>query len=403
MSLALLGCGKADKPAATGPGRQVEGKSVETQPPNATDQKPAFAGQTRAPYAEGTPYDTVTIAKGLDHPWSLAFLPDGSYLVTERPGRLNIISREGTKTVVTGTPKVDNRDQGGLLDVAIDPEDTSIIYLSFSQPRPDGNGTALAKARLVRDGAPHLADVKVIWEMKPTLDSTKHFGSRIVFGPDSTLFLALGERSISEGRMQAQNLASHFGKIIRIHRDGSIPKDNPFVGKEGALPDIWSYGHRNIQAAALEPKTGKLWEVEHGTRGGDEINIVEKGKDYGWPTIAYGIEYRGGPITGAITQKDGMQQPIYYWDPVIAPSGMAFWNGDLYVGALAGKHVARIVYEGDKVVGEERLITDRARIRDVRVGPDNRLYLLTDEDDGELLQLVPKDGKRDKLSVRTVK
>lgn len=402
VSLALLGCGKPDKPAATGPGPRVPGKSVETQPPNATDQKPAFAGQTRAPYAQGTAYDAVSIAKGLEHPWSVAFLADGSYLVTERPGRLNLITREGKKTVVTGTPKVDNRDQGGLLDVAIDPDDANTIYLSFSQPRPGGNGTALAKARLVRTGEPRLEDVKVIWEMKPTLESTMHFGGRIVFGRDGTVFLTLGERSITEGRMQAQNLASHFGKVIRINRDGSIPKDNPFVDKQGALPDIWSYGHRNIQAAAIEPKTGVLWEVEHGTRGGDEINIVEKGTDYGWPTIAYGIEYKGGPITGGITRKDGMRQPIYYWDPVIAPSGMAFWNGDLYVGALAGKHLARVLYEGDKIVGEERLLVDRARIRDVRVGPDNKLYVLTDEDDGELLQLVAKEPG-DEVSARAVK
>lgn len=394
------GCAKK----ATGPGRQVEGKPVETQAPNASDQKPAFAGQTRAPYqAANVAFKTTTVASGLDHPWALAFLPDGAMLVTERPGRLRIVGSDGKLSpAVEGIPKVDARDQGGLLDVAIDPQFASnqLVYVSYSEPRPGGNGTAVARGKLVREGAPKLEGVAVIWRMTPTLDSTKHFGSRLVFGRDGTLFVTTGERSIDEGRHQAQKLDSAFGKVIRINPDGTIPKDNPFVGKQGVLPEIYSYGHRNIQSAALHPETGKLWIVEHGARGGDEVNIVEPGKDYGWPTIAYGIEYKGDKIGEGITQKQGMEQPIYYWDPVIAPSGMAFydnalvpaWRGSLFVGGLAGKHISRLTVDGQRVIGEERLLPDRARFRDVRVGPDGALYAVTDADNGEVLRLAPADA-----------
>jgi glucose/arabinose dehydrogenase len=229
-----------------------------------------------------------------------------------------------------------------------------------------------------------------------------HFGCRLVFGRDGTLWITQGDRSITEGRMQAQNLDSLIGKIVRINTDGSVPKDNPFVGKQGARAEVYSIGHRNIQAATLHPSTGELWEIEHGTRGGDELNVVRKGKDYGWPTIAYGIEYRGGPITGGIQQKDGMEQPIYYWDPVIGPSGMVFysgslfpaWKGNLFVGGHATTDLVRLELNGEKIVAEERLLTDRKeRIRDVRQGPEGALYLLTDAANGKLLKLVPKDAK----------
>ena len=245
-------------------------------------------------------------------------------------------------------------------------------------------------------------DVQVIYHQAPTLASGAHFGSRLVWGRDGTLFITQGDRSATPGRMQAQNMDSGIGKIVRINADGSIPKDNPFVGKPGVRPEIWSIGHRNAQAATLHPTTGELWEIEHGTRGGDELNIVRKGKDYGWPTIAYGIEYQGGPITGGITAKDGMEQPAYYWDPVIGPSGMTFytgslfpaWKGNLFVGGHETRDLVRLVVEGDKVVGEERLLTDltpeRERIRDVNEGPDGALYLLTDSPKGRLLKLVPK-------------
>jgi aldose sugar dehydrogenase len=390
---------------ASGPGGRVEGLPVESQSPNASDQKPAFAGQTRAPYrSAGVSFEVQVVAKGLEHPWAVAFLPDGAMLVTERPGRMRVVERDGSLSPpIAGLPRVDEGGQGGLLDVILDPRfaDNQRIYWSYSEPRSGGNGTAVARGRLVRDGAPRLEDVAVIWRMTPTLDSSLHFGSRLLFARDGALFITTGERSIREGRRQAQRLDSAFGKIIRVQPDGTAPRDNPFVDRPGALPEIWSYGHRNVQAAAWHPGTGELWIVDHGARGGDELNVIERGKDYGWPTITYGIEYSGAEIGDGITAKEGMEQPIYYWDPVIAPSGAAFYNGDrfpawkgsLFIGALAGRHLARLTLEGRRVVGEERLLADRARIRDVRVGPDDAIYVVTDEGDGELLRLVPADAR----------
>jgi glucose/arabinose dehydrogenase len=244
--------------------------------------------------------------------------------------------------------------------------------------------------------------VQVIYHQAPSMNSTLHFGCRLVWARDGTLLVTQGDRSITEGRMQAQKMDSLLGKIVRINADGSIPKDNPFVGKPGVRPEIWSFGHRNVQAATLHPTTGELWEVEHGTRGGDEINIARKGGDYGWPTIAYGIEYRGGPITGGITQQEGMEQPVYYWDPVIAPSGMTFytgdlfpaWKGSLFVGGLGSMALVRLAIKGDRVVGEERLLRDLQpkpqRIRDVVQGPDGALYVVTDSPQGRVLKVVPK-------------
>jgi aldose sugar dehydrogenase len=376
---------------------------LETQPPNATDQRAAFAGQTRAPLmAANVAFDVQQVAKDLEHPWGLAFLPDGRFLVSERPGRLRVLARDGSKSQpLGGLPPVDADGQGGLLDVALDPQfaKNDLVYWSYAEPRDGGNGTAVARGKLITDQAPPRVDgVQVIWRMKPTLDSKLHFGSRLVFARDGNLFITTGERSISEGRAQAQRLDSAFGKVIRVRPDGSVPPDNPFVGKAGALPEIYSIGHRNIQSAALHPESGKLWIVEHGARGGDELNVVEPGKDYGWPSIAYGLEYSGTKIGQGRTSAAGLEQPLYYWDPVIAPSGMAFytadmfpaWKGSLFVGGLKGEHVARLTLEGTRVIGEERLLAGRARIRDVRVGPEGALYLLTDEDDGELLRLVKR-------------
>lgn len=400
---ALVAC--REKKAAKGPGRTVVGQPVETQAANAKDQKPAFEGQTRAPFRSASvSYKAQPIAQGLEHPWAVAFLPDGAMLVTEKPGRMRLVSKTGEVSApITGLPKVDARGQGGLLDVAVAPdhESSSMIYWTYAEPRGDGtNGTAVARGKLVRGDPPRVEWVEVIFRMKPDLESTMHFGSRIVFNKDGTLFVGLGERSIMEGRMQAQQIDSHFGKVVRIHPNGAVPKDNPLVGKPGARREIWSLGHRNIQAAALHPQTDKLWVVEHGARGGDEINVVEKGKDYGWPTIAYGLEYDGDKIGAGLTQAPGMEQPIYYWDPVIAPSGMAFytgdlfpaWKGSLFVGGLAGKHIARLTLEGERVIGEERILVNRGRIRDVKQGPDGALYVVTDEENGELLKLVPGDG-----------
>ncbi len=383
---------------------------VDPRPPNAPNQKPAIPGQTRAPERKsGVAFEVVTVAGGLQNPWGLTFLPGDKLLVTEKPGRLRIVGADGKLSEpVAGLPPVDARRQGGLLDVALDPAFASnrLIYWSYAEPREGGvNNTAVARGRLVEEGAPRVENVQVIFHQVPTLDSQLHFGGRLVFGRDGTLFITLGERSVTEGRMQAQRLDGLLGKIVRLNSDGTIPKDNPFVGKEGARPEIWSLGHRNVQAATLNPATGELWEVEHGTRGGDEINIARKGKDYGWPTIAYGIEYQGAPITGDITAKDGMEQPLYYWDPVIAPSGMVFytgslfpeWKGNLFIGGLASTNLVRLTINGERVVDEERLLTDlqpnRERIRDVRQGPDGALYLLTDSGSGRILKLVPPKSR----------
>jgi glucose/arabinose dehydrogenase len=383
---------------------------VDPRPPNGTGQTPAFAGQTRAPErTANVAFEVVTVVEGLQNPWGMTFLPSGRILVTERPGRLRIVGTDGKLSEpVAGLPPVDARGQGGLLDVALAPNFASsqLIFWSYSEPREGGaNNTAVARGRLVNEGdaAPRVESVEVIFHQMPSLNSTMHFGSRLVFARDNTLFVTLGERSITQGRMQAQRLDGLLGKIVRINPDGTVPKDNPFVGKEkDARPEIWSLGHRNIQAATLHPSTGELWEVEHGTRGGDEINISRKGKDYGWPTIAYGIEYQGGPITGGITAKEGMEQPIYYWDPVIAPSGMVFytgslfpaWKGSLFIGGLGSTNLVRLTVDGERIVGEERLLKDLKpkpeRIRDVRQGPDGALYLLTDSAQGRMLKLVPK-------------
>jgi aldose sugar dehydrogenase len=381
---------------------------ADPRPANDPKQQPAFAGQTDAPEQKlGVAFDVVTVVEGLQNPWSVAFLPSGRMLITERPGRLRVAGADGTLSApVAGLPAVHARGQGGLLDVVLDPAfaKNSLIYWSYAEPRENNeNNTAVARGRLVDDAAaPRVEDVQVIYHQRPSFASNLHFGSRLVFGRDGTLFVAQGDRSNIPGRMQSQKLDSGIGKVVRINTDGSIPKDNPFVGKDGALPEIWSIGHRNIQAAALNPATGELWAIEHGTRGGDELNIARKGKDYGWPTIAYGIEYQGGQITGGIQQQAGMEQPIYYWDPIIGPSGMTFytgslfpqWKGSLFVGGHGSRDLVRLTLNGEKVTGEERLLKDLQpkpeAIRDVRTGPDGALYLLTDGAAGRLLKLVPK-------------
>ena len=338
-----------------------------------------------------------TVAKGLDHPWALAFLPDGRMLVTERPGRMRIVAAEGKPSpALAGVPKVFAAGQGGLHDVALDRAfaQNHTIYFCYAEPVGAGARTALARARLTDEGTPRLDALEVIFRQDGPLSSGNHFGCRIVQTSDDALFLTTGDHFIT--RDQAQNLANHLGKIIRIRPDGSVPPDNPFVGKGDAKPEIWSYGHRNAQGLALHPVSGKLWEHEHGPRGGDEINLVEKGKNYGWPVIGYGIDYSGAKIH-ASPRKDGMEQPLWYWVPSIAPSGMAFytgdlipaWRGNLFVGALAGQLLSRLELDGDKVLKEERLLRDlRERIRDVRQGPDGALWLLTDSSSGRLLRLA---------------
>ena len=378
------------------------GAQVERRPANGADQTPAFAGQTRAP---GVTSDVRMahriVASGLEQPWGLALLPDGRWLVTEKPGRLRIITAEGqTGAPVAGLPAVDARGQGGLLDVVVGPSFARdrMIYWSFSEARTGGNATSVARGALSADGT-RVEGATVIFRALPAYDGDKHFGSSLAFTPDGKLFITLGERSDAPMRPQAQDLGSHMGKVIRINADGSVPADNPFVGRAGALPEIWSLGHRNVQGIAVQPG-GAVWTTEHGTRGGDEVNLDRAGKNYGWPIIAYGIEYGGRPINEGITAREGMEQPVYYWDPVIATGGAAFysgamfpgWQGDLLVSGLKEKHIARLVIENDKVVGEERLLTGLGeRIRDVAVGPDGAVWVITDEEDGKLVRLAVAD------------
>jgi glucose/arabinose dehydrogenase len=400
LGLAVAACSKGSEAQSTG---TTGSAPVRQDSPNGRGQTPAFAGQTRAPETKSNvSYQVTTAVEGLDYPWAIAFLPDGRMLVSERTGQLRIAGTDGKLSApVAGVPKVDARGQGGLLGLALDPKfaENRFVYFSYSEPVGGGrNHTAVARAALSPDGA-RLSDVKVIFRQTPSLDSDKHYGSRLVFARDGTLFVTLGERSNMDGRVQAQRMDGTIGKVVRINSDGSVPKDNPFVGKAGARPEIFSIGHRNIQAAALNPATGELWEVEHGARGGDELNIVRAGRDYGWPTITYGIEYMGGPIGDGLTAKASMEQPVYYWDPVIAPSGMAFytgdlfpaWKGSLFVGGLTDQRLTRLVLSGDKVVGEERLLeAEGERIRDVIQGPDGALYIATDADRGRILKLTPK-------------
>ena len=336
----------------------------------------------------------TTVAAGLEHSWAVAFLPGGGMLITERPGRLRPVSSDGqVGPPVAGVPRVAASGQGGLLDVALDPgfATNRTIYLSYAEPGDGGAGTAVARARL-GDGS--LEDVAVIFRQQPKVEGGSHFGSRLVFAPDGMLFVTLGERN---QRDRAQSPADHLGTIVRIAPDGSVPADNPFAGRVDALPEIWSYGHRNVQGAALHPGTGRLWTAEHGPRGGDEVNVPGAGLNYGWPVIGYGRHYNLTKI-GEGTAKSGLEQPVHYWDPSIATSGMAFytggampaWRGSLFVGGLAARQVSRLELEGERVVREERLFAGFGRrIRDVRQGPDGKLYLLTDEADGELIRVDP--------------
>jgi aldose sugar dehydrogenase len=340
------------------------------------------------------PYEVVTVVDGLEHPWSLAFLPGGDMLVTERPGRLRVI-RDGALVPqpIGGVPEVWVQGQGGLLEVLPHPdfERNRLVYLSFSKPGADGATTAVVRGRF--DGE-RLNDVEEIFEASAWTDRRVHFGSRLVFDDDGFLFITIGDRGVME---EAQNTSNHQGTILRLHDDGRIPEDNPFVGQAGVQPEIWAYGIRSPQGLALHPETRALWETEHGPRGGDEINLIQPGRNYGWPVITYGINYNGEPISD-ITEKPGMEQPLHHWTPSIATSGLAFytghrfpaWRGNLFTGALAGQHVARVVLDGTRVVREEKLLDGFGeRFRDVRDGPDGYLYLLTDSPQGRVLRLEP--------------
>ncbi|RPJ57066.1 MAG: PQQ-dependent sugar dehydrogenase [Acidobacteria bacterium] len=376
-------------------------KPLETERANAPDQQPAFPGQTRAcGVTSKVAFDVVVLARGLAHPWAVEPLPGGDLLVTERPGRMRIVSAAGALgQPIGGVPAVVARGQGGLLDVALSPSFATdhTIYWSYSEPRQGGNATSVARGVLSPDRQ-RLGEIRVIFRAMPTFNGAAHFGSRLTFGRDGMLYVTLGERSDRAIRPQAQHRDSHMGKIVRIRPDGSTPPDNPFVGEDGTLPEIWTLGHRNVQSAALD-ENGRLWTVEHGARGGDELNLIERGKNYGWPLVTYGEEYSGEPIAGSVTDRPGFERPVYYWDPVIAPSGAQFytgdafpaWKGSLFVGGLEAERLVRLRIEGDRVTGEEHLLADRGqRIRDVRQGPDGSLFIVTDENDGELWKIVPR-------------
>ena len=360
--------------------------------------EPAAAVNTDAPApAKSSKIKVETFAQGLEHPWGMQFLPDGRLLVTERPGALRLISKDGKLSpAILGVPEVAAVGQGGLLDVLLAPDfaTSGIIYLSYGEPRGDGkNGTSVARAKLVLEGdGARLEDVKVIFRQQPAADSGHHFGSRLVWAKDGKLFITTGERN--ELRKESQNPANDIGKIIRINADGSIPDDNPKL--PGWAPEVWSIGHRNAQGAAIRPENGQLYIVEHGAQGGDELNHPKAGKNYGWPIITYGIDYSGAKI-GEGSEKEGTEPAVYFWVPSIATSGLAFyagdlfpdWKGNAFVGGLAGTRVERLVLEGDNVVAKEELLMDDGkRIRDVRAGPDGALWLLTD-DTGEVLRVVP--------------
>lgn len=356
---------------------------------------------TRAQKAISSPSElgpviVTTLVKNLEHPWGMAFLPDGRLLITERPGRLRIYSKGKVSPPVSGIPAVYANGQGGLLDVEIDPDfpKNQLVYLTYAEAGTDNMaGTAVMRGKLTGYA---LENTRVLFRQTPKLSSGAHFGSRLVFDKSGSLFVTLGENN---NRITAQYLDHHQGKVIRIKPDGSIPEDNPFAGKGDARPEIWSYGHRNPQGAALNPWTGKLWVHEHGPKGGDEINIPRAGKNYGWPKITYGINYNGLDIPEAVSNKaPGMEQPIYYWVPSIAPSGMTFYDGDrqdpwcgnLFVGALAGQMLVRLEIKDDKIIREERLLKELGyRIRDVQAGPDGSLYLITDAANGKLLKIDP--------------
>lgn len=372
---------------------------VETQKAN-TNYTPAFEGQTRiAGVKTETPYEVKIIAEGLARPWAVTALPDGRLAITEKAGTMRIATKDGTLSPkITGFPAVDDRSQGGLLDVAPAPdfETSRMLYFTFAEKTSQGSLTAVGKGKLSADET-KIENFQTIFRAIPYFDNSMHFGSRIVFDKNGNIFASTGERSDLRTRPNAQLLNTGHGKVVHITTEGKPVAGNPFINTEGALPEIYSYGHRNAQGLDIHPVTQELWLSEMGPRGGDEINLIKPGKNYGWPAITYGIEYSGQAISGGATQKEGMEQPVYYWDPVLSPSGMAFytsnaipeWQNNLFIGGLNSKHIARIVLKDNKVIGEERLLTgENQRFRDVGDGKDGALYAVTDE--GRLYRISKK-------------
>lgn len=354
------------------------------------------AESNEAVHTQQADFHVVSVVQDLDHPWALAFLPGGDFLVSERRGKLWRISESGSRQEIIGVPEVYHEGQGGLLDIALEPDfaDGGWLYFSYAAGTDDAANTEVARAKLNLQQN-RLQDVEVIFRAQPKVEGGNHWGSRLLFAPDGHLFITLGERF--DYMKEAQNPENHLGSLIRIKPDGTVPDDNPFAGDETAMPEIYSYGHRNVQGIALNPETDDVWAHEHGPKGGDEINIIKPGANYGWPAVTFGISYWGTTISDK-TSAPGMEDPVLQWTPSIAPSGMVFytgdkfpqWKGDLFVGALAQQHLRRLELDGDQITAQEELLKDRGeRIRDVRQGLDGYLYILTDESDGELLRLEP--------------
>ena len=402
-ALLLAACQPAADDAATAAPNAAAAPPLEARPANSPDQRPAFAGQTRAPLAKSNvEFEVETVASGFDKPWAFDFLGDGRFVVTEKAGRLRVVTADGKLLpAVAGVPAVDARGQGGLHDVTVrrDGQGTTLC-LTYAEPRGGNkNGATASCAEVAGETNIRLSGLRVVFRQKPDWESRGHYGSRLVFGTDGKLWITTGERQNPEPRQLAQSLDTGFGKVVRLEPNGISPSDNPFYRANAAgspRSQIWSYGHRNIQSAAINPATGALWTVEHGPKGGDELNIPKAGRNYGWPIVTYGEDYNGAPIGEGITAKAGTEQPLYYWDPVIAPSGLAFytgnafpgWKGSAFIGGLNSQKLVRLALDGDRVVGEEWFDLG-ARIRDVAQGPDGLLYLL-DESNGRLLRLKPK-------------
>jgi glucose/arabinose dehydrogenase len=399
-AILMASCGKqVEESGSETDSLDVASAPVETKKAN-TSYKPAFEGQTRiAGVKTSAAYDVTVLDSTLSKPWGITVLPDGKFIVTEREGTMRVVASNGTKgEPLKGVPKVNSAGQGGLLGICIDPsfDQNRMVYWVFSEDVKGGSLTSVAKGKLSADEK-SLEGVKVIYRATPAYKGTLHYGGRVLFSKDGHLYVSTGERSDLATRAQAQDLKSGLGKIIRIDTEGKPVAGNPFEGKSDARPEVYSYGHRNVQGIAFHPQTGDLWDAEFGPRGGDELNRVEPGKNYGWPVITYGIEYNGKNIGDSIQQKEGMEQPVYYWDPVISPSGITFYSGDaisewknnLFISCLSGMHICRVVIENNKVVGEERLLADQEqRFRDITQGKDGALYTVTDQ--GRLYKISKK-------------
>lgn len=393
------GSTSTESPWSSLPSRNVTAKAPPTTPAHGSGQTPAFAGQTRAPApAKLSAVKVQTITDRLRNPWGVEALRDGRFVVTEKSGALRVVNTKAeVLSPIAGTPQVANSGQGGMLDVAIDEStDPMTLCVTYAKPR-DGGANSTAASCTTATGSDNLtlAPMQMFFQQEPAWNSAQHFGSRFIFAPNGFVYITTGERSVASARVLSQDKGATLGKVIRLRRDGTPPSENPFSADGGAAAQVWSYGHRNLQSAALDQQ-GRLWTVEHGPRGGDELNLPQAGKNYGWPIITYGIDYSGQPIGDGITQMGGMEQPVYFWDPVIAPSGMVIysgdlfsdWKGDVLVGGLGAQAVVHLKLENDRVVSEERIELG-ARVRDLTQGPDGAIYVVTDETNGKLLRLTP--------------